>query len=177
MIHNCPMKIAALPALFFALLVCAAPAFAQASAQSSPEDRQRFVAIVHNLERTPLDPALRDDRKWALQWLIEAPDVSVNICLDPLGRVSDKHYAHAAEIVVQYSIAMGAFIIENPGKANDSDAQQLAGVESALTAYRAMRTAQPDKISPEFEKLLAKQSRGELPGFVHDAFASCSAKG
>lgn len=176
MIQKRRMRIAALPAMLLALLVCATPALAQANAQSSPRDRQRFVAIVRNLEHTPLDPALQNDRAWAMRWLIEAPDVSVNICLDPLDRVTDKHYAHTAEVVVQYSLAMGAFLVENPGKADDSDAQQLAGVEGALNAYRAMRAAQPDKKSPELEKLLATQSRGELPGFVHDAFIRCSAK-
>jgi hypothetical protein len=171
------MRISALPTVLLALLVCAAPAFAQTDAHSSPEDRQRFVSIVQNLERAPLNPGLRGDRKWALQWLMDAPDVSVNVCLDPLGGVSDKNYVHAPEIVVQYTLAMAAFILENPGKPDSPDAQQLAGVEGALNAYRSMRTAQPDDKSPALEKLLGMQSRGELPGFVRKAYLHCSAKG
>lgn len=170
------MKIATLPAMLLALLACAAPAFAQTKAQSSPEDRQRFVSIVHSLEHEPLNASLQDDRAWALQWLMDAPDVSVNVCLDPLGSVSEKDYAHTPEIVFQYTVAMGAFIIENPAKSDDPDAQQLAGVESALNAYRSIRTAQPDDKSPALEKLLGLQSRGELPGFVHKAFLKCLAK-
>jgi hypothetical protein len=170
------MKITALLSVLFAFLLGAAPALAQTNAHSSPEERQRFVTIVHNLERAPLDPVLRGDRSWAVQWLIDVPDVSVNVCLDPLRGVSDKHFAHAAEVVVQYSLAMAAFIIESPAAANDPDAQQLAGVEGALNAYRAMRTAQPDKKSPELEDLLGMQSRGELPDFVRKAYARCLAK-
>ena len=170
------MKITTLPAALLALLLCATPAFAQTSAHSSPEDRQRFVSIEQSLERDPLNPSLRDDRKWAIQWLIDAPDVSVNVCLDPLGGVSGKNYAHTPEIVVQYTVAMAAFIIQNPGKSNDPDAQQLAGVEGALSAYRSIRTAQPDDTSPALEKLLGMQSRGELPGFVHKAYLRCMAK-
>jgi hypothetical protein len=171
------MRITVLPAALLALLLCAAPALAQTSAHSSPEDRQRFVSVVHNLERAPLDPSLQRDRKWAVQWLTDAPDVSVEACLDPLGGVSEKNYAHAPEIIVQYMVAMAAFIIENPEKQNDPDAQQLAGVEGALNAYRSMRAAQPDKTSPALEKLLGMQSRGELPGFVRKASLHCSAKG
>jgi hypothetical protein len=171
------MRIAALPTVLLALLACATPALAQTNAHSSPEDRQRFVSIVHSLERTPLNPSLQDDREWAIQWLTDAPDVSVNACLDPLGGVSKKDYAHTAEIVVQYMFAMAAFIIENPGNSNDPDAQQLAGVEGALNAYRSMRIARPEDQSSTLEKLLGMQSRGELPSFVRKAYLHCSAKG
>lgn len=178
MIQKWRMKITALLTALFALLVSATPAFAQTAAHSSPEDRQRFVTIVHNLERTPHDPSVQADRRWAIQWLTDAPDVSVIVCSDPLGNlVSEKGYAHSAEIVVQYVLAMGAFIIESPGKSEDLDAQQLAGVESALTAYRALRAAEPNKQSPVLEKLLAVRSRGELPDFVRKAFRQCRAKG
>ena len=62
-----------------------------------------------------------------MQWLIDAPDVTVNACLEPLGGLSAKGYAHFAEIVAQYTLAMAAFIIENPGKANDPDAATGGG--------------------------------------------------
>lgn len=171
------MRIATLPAMLLALLACAAPAFAQSNAHSSPEDRQRVVSIAHSLERAPLDPGLQEDRSWAITWLTDAPDMTVTICADAIPGVSGKDYAHNPEILVQYAVAMGAFVIENPEKANDPDAQQLAGVESALNAYRVMRTAQPDDKSPTLEKLLGLQSKGELPGFLHKAFLRCSAKG
>ncbi len=177
MTQGCRMNIATLSAALLSLCVCAMPASAQTSEHSSPEDRRRVVSIAHNLESAPLDASLRNDRAWAMQWLIDAPDVTVNACLDPLGGVSQKQYAHSAEIIAQYTLAMAAFIIENPGKENDQDAQQLAGVESALNAYRAMRTAQPDARSPALEKLLVLQGSGELPGFVHKAYLRCLAKG
>ena len=162
--------------MLLALLACAAPAFAQSNAHSTPEDRQRLVSIAHSLERAPLNPGLQQDRAWAIQWLTDAPDVTVNLCPDAIPDVLEKDYAHNPEILVQYMIVMGAFIIENPGKSHDLDAQQLAGVEGALNAYRAMRAAQPDEKSPALEKLLGIQSKGELPGFVHQAFLRCVAK-
>ena len=170
------MKIAALLAPLFALLAWATPAFAQSSEQSSPADKQRFVAIERRLEAAPLDKTLEQDRSWAIRWLTDAPDVTVNVCLEPLNGVSDKTYPRTAEIVIQYSLAMAAFIIENPGKAEDVDAQQLAGVEGALNAYKAMRVARPDEKSPELDKLLAMQSGGQLTDFVQKAFHRCMAK-
>ena len=176
MLQTRRMKIAALLSALFALLVCAPPTFAQTSAVSSPEDRRRFVTVVQNLEHAPLDPGLQSDRRWAIQWLTDAPDVSVTVCADPIGGVSEKGYVHNPEIVVQYMLGMAAFVIENPSKSNDPDALQLAGVESALNAYRSMRVAQPNDRSPKLDELLGMKSRGELPGFVRKAFLRCSAK-
>lgn len=171
------MKITTLLTALLALLVSAIPAFAQTPAQSSPEDRQRFVTLVHNLERTPLDLNLQADRSWAIQWLTDAPDVSVTVCTDPLGGIPAKEFPYGAEIIVQYMLGMGAFALENQSKANDAEAQQLAGVESALTAYRTMRTARADQKLTALEKLLVMQSRGQLAGFVQKAFRQCRAKG
>jgi hypothetical protein len=165
------MKITTLLSAFFALLVCATPALAQTS---SPEDRQRFVTIVHKLEKAPLDAAARGDRAWAIQWITDAPDVSVTVCSDLLGNVVSSSYAHRAELTVQYVLGMGAFVVEHPDKANDADAVQLAGVESALAAYRVMRAGGQ---SPAMETLVALQDHGELPGFTRDAFAKCRASG
>jgi len=170
------MKIAALLSALLALLVCAPPTFAQTSAVSSPEDRQRFVTVVQNLERAPLNPGLQSDRRWAIQWLTDAPDVSVTVCADPIGGVSEKGYVLTPEIVVQYMLGMAAFVIENPSKSNDPDALQLAGVESALNAYRSTRVTQPNDSSPKLDELLGMKSHGELPGFVRKAFLRCSAK-
>ena len=171
------MKMSALCAALLAVSVAATPSLAQSQTQSSLDDRQRFVSIVHHLERAPLDPALGADRSWAIGWLTYVPDVTVIVCADPLGGlVSEKGYVHSPEIVAQYSLAMAAFIIENPDKAKDTNAQQLAGVESALKAYRSMRSAQPEDKSPALEKLLESQDRGELAGFVQKAYLRCSAK-
>lgn len=176
-IHKRRMKIATLLAALFALLVHATPGFAQTTAASSTEDRQRFVSIVHRLESDPLSSVAQRDRAWAITWLQDAPDVSVHICADPLGNlVSEKGFAPSSDILVQYVLAMGAFIVENPSKADDIEAQQVVGVESALTAYRAMRAARTDQQSPAMEKLLALQSQGELPDFVRKAYRGCVAK-
>jgi hypothetical protein len=102
--------------------------------------------------------------------LIDAPDISVTACLTPLGDLSQKDYWHADEITAQYMLGIGAYIIEHPDQSNDPNAQQLAGVESALTAYRSILLGQGEKPSTALEKLLAMKARDELPGFVRNAF-------
>lgn len=150
---------------------------AQAGKPSLTAAQQRFVSVVKQLERAPLDPNLKDDRAWAVRWLVAAPDLTISVCADSLGGVLESKYVHADMVVVQYMLAMGAYILENPGRVNDLDAQQLAGVESALNAYRAIRAAQSDQQSPALENLLALQGKGELAAFVKQAYRQCLAEG
>lgn len=171
------MQTAFLPAAILGALICATPALAKTNALQPAGDRERFVSVVQSLEGAPLNPELQNDRAWAIQWLTDAPDISVNACLEPIGGVSEKAYAQAPIVVVQYMVAMAAFIIKHPEQQNDSDAQQLAGVESALRAYQAMRIDQPLSMSSALEKLLGMQNRGKLREFVHKAYRHCLSQG
>jgi hypothetical protein len=161
--------------LLAALSLCAGPSVAQTNTGSPPEDKRRFVDIVHRLERDPLNAGLQADRQWAMQWLRDAPDVSINVCLDPLGGVDKANYAYAPEIVVQYMFSMAAFVIQHPEKKNDPDGQQMVGVGAALNAYRSILRDRPTAKSARLDKLMTMQIRGELPAFVQKAYAHCSA--
>lgn len=156
-------------ALAAALVFAPAPAFAS-KAHSSAADRQRFVSIARSHEQAPL-AASKADLAWAVKWLIDAPDVSVSVCNDPLGSGGREPYPYAAEIVFQNMFSMGAFAIEHPEAAGD--AQQMAGVEGALNAYRSILKEKPDARSPDLDALLEAQSRGELPDAVRRASVQC----
>jgi hypothetical protein len=169
-----PQVIGAL-ALGLALVFGLTPAIA-ADAHSSPADRARFVSITRTLEDAPLLPSLQPDREWALQWLTEAPDVSVSICSASLGGVVQSKYPYAGKVLLQYMFSMAALVIEHPETAKDPNAQQLAGVEGALRTYRSVLRDKPEAKSPDLEALLATQTRGELPDFLRKASASCAAK-
>jgi hypothetical protein len=136
---------------------------------STPEEREEFIAIAHKLEQSPLDKSLRKEREWALLWLIQVPDVHVNICTTPLGDFMDSKYKYSAEIVGQMTFSSGVFAIEHLGKPADDAAQYLAGVEGALNAYQAILKSKPEAKSKALDGLLEKQNRGQLADFVRDA--------
>lgn len=159
-----------------ATLACGrGPAFA-AQAHSSPEDRQRFVAVTRSLERAPLQDSLKADRAWAMAWLIDVPDIAVTVCDDPIGGVIHSKYRYGPEILTQDILAMATLIIEHPEMANDREAQQLAGVEGALNVYRAILRDKPNTKSAALDTMLGVQARGELREFVRKALISCAAK-
>jgi hypothetical protein len=155
-------------------LVCVPNAASAASKRSSPEDLRRFVEVTRSLEQAPLAESSKEGREWALAWLTEAPDVSVTICTDALGGMYEGDYPHTGEIILQDSFAMGAFAIEHPDKANDPEAQQLAGVEGALNAYRSILRDKPEAKSAFLDKLLQTQANGGLRDHVRQALVRCS---
>ena len=154
-----------------ALVVLALTAVAQDAKRgpSIPEERKRFVAITHKMEAAPLDESLRPEIRWALEWLADVPDVSVTICLAPLGDFTKHKYKYEPQIFGQFTFSMGAFLIEHPDKADDKGAQYVAGVEGALKAYSAILNVKPDAHSKALDELLQKQSQGQLADYVREA--------
>jgi hypothetical protein len=140
-------------------------------APSTPEERKRFVALVHRLEKTPLDENLDSETKWAMQWLDDVPDITVTICWAPLGHFPMERYRYEARIRGQFVLGMGAYQIEHGAK--QADEIYLAGVESALKAYRAILKSKPDATSHSLDELQAMQDDGGLQKYVHDASKNC----
>jgi hypothetical protein len=141
---------------------------------SSAEDRRRFVSITRQLEEAPLEPRLAAERQWALNWLVEAPDVTVTMCGSLWGGLLDEDYPHGAEILFQSTFSMAAALIERPDLAGDPIEQQMAGAEGALRAYREILRDRPEAHSPFLDALVLTQSRGQLRASVSSAWPNCS---
>jgi hypothetical protein len=144
---------------------------------STAEERQRFLALTHKLEETPLDKNLYADKKWAIQWIEDIPDINVNVCPTLLGEeVIASRYKYAPNLLYQAVFGNVAFLIEHPDKKDDAVAQYTAGVESALKAYKGILKADP-VVSRALEDLLQKQSQGKLADFVKQSSKPCQETG
>jgi len=144
-----------------------------AEKHSTPEDRQRLVAIAHKLEASPLDPALSPERQWAVNFAIAAPDVHVRVCPALLGDLRRPKYKYRSEISAQLLISNGAFVIEHPEQADDYRAQTVGGMEGALKAYSAIIKAEPQATAKSLDVLLAKQREGKLADAVWEIVKTC----
>jgi hypothetical protein len=140
---------------------------------STAEERTRFLALTRKLEQTPLDKSLYAEKKWALQWIEDIPDITVTPCPTVLGEdLFSSRYPYASNLLFQVVFGGVAFVIEHPDKKDDQVAQYTAGVESALKAYRGILRADP-VASRALEELLQKQSEGKLAEFVKAASKDC----
>lgn len=157
------------------LCVMASPQDQQtpARAPSTPEERKRFVAIVHKFEQSPLDDSLNSDVGWALNWLQDIPDINVSVCPTPLGNLTQEEYQYRTRLSVLFVLAMGAYLVDHPQKAADTISQYMAGAQSAIKAYKAILKAKPQAKSRSMDELVAKDAEGELDGFVREAAKAC----
>jgi len=144
-----------------------------AEKHSTPEDRQRLVAIAHKLEASPLDPTLSPERQWAVNFAIAAPDVHVRVCPALLGDLRRPKYKYRSEISAQLLISNGAFVIEHPEQADDYRAQTVGGMEGVLKAYSAIIKAEPQATAKSLDVLLAKQREGKLADAVWEIVKTC----
>jgi len=147
-------------------------------APSTKEERQRFLALTRKLEQSPLDKSLYAEKTWAKKWLEDIPDINVNICapiLFGMDFVTEQN-KYTPQLSYQATFGSAAYIIEHPEKAGDTDAQFVAGVESALKSYSAIVKSDPDAKSKSLDALLEKQKQGKLADFVRSASKGCEDK-
>ena len=139
---------------------------ATAQSTSTPEERARWAEVTHKLESSPLDAGVNKDGDLALNRLGGAHDIHVPLCTALLEEFNNPKYKYRHEITRQYILASGAFIIENPAKAGDTKAMNVAAVESVLKVYTAILQQKPEAKWKLCEDLLKKQSQGKLDDAV-----------
>jgi hypothetical protein len=160
-------------ALGMACCLAIIPASAQQKrGPSTPEERAKAVALAHQLEEQPLGPGAAEARRWLTRWVIEIPDISVEVCPSVLGSDWDSKKNNATEIWVQMMFSQLAFMIENPDKAKDRDAVFLAGVKGALKVYQAIQKDKPKTKLKSLDDLLAQEQAGTLDEAVRQSVAT-----
>lgn len=144
---------------------------------ATPEEKAMAVKAARLLETDPFHKEAKKMRQWFTTWLIEVPDITVELCGAYLGPVagSDKNYS--SDIFAQAMFSSAAFIVEHPDQANDRVAVQLAGVEGALKTYESILTTKPKARWEFLDGLLEKRSKGELRAYVDEVtITKCSNK-
>jgi len=151
--------------LNWAVLTCLPVLFAQgaaAQATSTPEERSQWVEITRKLESSPLVDNVNKQSEAALKRLSDVHDIHVPLCPALLSEFNGMKYVYSHTITRQYMLASAAFLIENPDKAADTKAMNLAAVESVLRTYQAILKEKPDAKAKPLDDLLKKQGAGKL---------------
>lgn len=155
-------------------LSCFSSAYAQDPKKpSTPEERKRAVEMATFLETNPLAKEAKDVRSALLFFVIQAPDITVSLCTNVLGESKRLKGDYESVLVGQLAFSQAKFVIENPDKAQDAEAAQLAGVEGVLRTWQAIKTAKPKAKFPLMDELLEKQRAGTLADYVKDAMKGC----
>lgn len=154
-------------------------AFAQGRrGPATSEERATAVKAARLLETDPFNKDAKKAREWFTLWLIEVPDISVEVCtgyLKPLYEGKSKNYA--TEISTQMMFSSAAFIIEHADQAKDRVAVNLAGLEGAVKTYEAIVKEKPKAKWEFLDGLITKREKGELRAYIEGiAKTECKSK-
>ena len=141
---------------------------------STAEERTRAVKIAHELEADPLAKDAKDNREWVIQWIVDIPDITVNVCFDYFGKMPNPPRGYSKEIVRQMIISSAAFMIEHPDKAKDEQAIATAGLLGALKAYQSILKQDPNARWPYVDKIIQMRDQGKLDDFVTETPRKCA---
>jgi hypothetical protein len=154
-------------------LFCCVSASAQKRGPSTPEERKRAVEMATFLETNPLAKEAKDIRAALFVFLAEVPDISISLCTNVFGESKKFKGDYESELLGQSAYSQAKFIIEQPDKAQDQAAVQLAGVEGVLRTWQAIKAAKPKAKFPLMDELVAKQQAGTLAEHVQEGLKGC----
>lgn len=155
--------------LLFCLLFCLSMMAQNKRGPSTPEERATAIKAARLLETDPFNKEAKKVREWFLLWLIEVPDISVEICTDYLSPLfGTKNKNNEAELSTQMTYSSAAFMIEHPEQAKDKVAVNLAGLEGTLKMYESILKSKPKTKNDFLDQLIAKRDKGELKAYVED---------
>ena len=145
-----------------------------AEQETSAATKTRMIQLIGTLESDPFQKDGKEVRGEVMTWLVEAPDVSVRICPNVLGDIKKIKGDEGGILVVQLGFSQAKFILENPDKAADQHAVNVAGVEGVLRTYAAMKTTKPKLAIPEIDRLVKLHASGQLGAAVDEGLAKCN---
>ena len=161
------------PLAALVLAALALPALAERG-PSTKAERQRAVEVTRRLEQDPLGKRGDEDRVWLFQWIVDIPDINVRTCESPLDQLKDDEGdRHGRELFLQHVFGVTTFLIENPAKKDDWVAQQVAGLESVLRAYRSLRKAAPAVRWRSLDRYDELRRDGKLADAVKKTMPGC----
>jgi len=127
-------------------------------------DKSVIRQAVHDHESDPLSKESRT--KLAPMLLAHFEEMPYVVCLDQVPGLEGEGRLGKA-LLWQMVFGTGAFIEQNPARAEDREAYMLAGLQSAVRAYRNVRAKDPKKTIALFEELDDLERHGKLREHVH----------
>ncbi len=108
-----------------------------------------------------------------IQWIVEIPDITVDVCFDYFGKLPDPPKGHSGEITNQMVLSSTAFMIEHPDKAKDEQAVALSGLLGALKAYQAILKQDSASRWAYLDKLIQMREQAKLDDYVAETRKKC----
>ncbi len=165
--------------LFLGLLIAGivSPAAATPRGPSTMRERLMAVRYARSLELRPLAPDSVRKRQWMTEFLVNVPDLKINVCENVIGaQLQAANQNYNRQLAWQYVYSSAAFMIQHPN-VKDPVKIQTAGVEGALRAYSSIVRVDRNMRFGFLEELLARKRNGRLQDYVAGATLACRETG
>ncbi len=156
-------KLLAVVALF--VTAVSLPCAAKMRGPSATGDRERVLDYTHSLEDHPLAKDSLEKRMWLTEWIVQVPDLNVNVCCKELESLDQVNNTYSNQLRMQAMYSQAAFQLEHPD-VKDSTAIQAAGLAGTLRAYRAIQRFDPTARYPLLDNLISLERKGKLQKYV-----------
>ena len=162
--------------LLLAFLASPAGSTQEQRGPSTAEERARAVKVAHQLEADPLGKDAKEQRAWMIRWIIEIPDITVDVCSVYFGSLPNPPRGHSQEVFNQMMLSSAAFMIEHPDKVKDEQSVAMAGLLGSLKAYEAILKQDPSAHWVYVDRLLHMRDQGKLDDYVVETRKKCRSK-
>jgi hypothetical protein len=141
---------------------------------STPEEREKALASIDDLETNPLGPKAHDEREWLLYFLVQVPDIHVSMCSGVFADLPKGNKKDSDILFTQVLYSSARYAIQHDGGSSNAPDQYLAGVEGALRTYEVLIQQKPEDRQTKVDDLLKKRADGTLADWVKQrAATSC----
>ena len=153
-----------LATLALAILVTSTAAIAASRGPSTPEERQKLVTLVAQLEAEPLSEQATKARQWLLAFLQAVPDITAKQCASLVGAPAERQGV-PSDLLMQQLYSNAAYVVQHQVAPGTTEALH-AGLSGTLRAYQAMRAKDATPVHPRLEQLLEIERNGRLVEYV-----------
>ena len=171
MVTGCTLKNLIAGLLVF--VAASSLAYAHPRAMTTAKQRGKFVRVARDLEIKPLAFNAVQQRQWATEFIVHAPDLHLELCdgliSAPL-QSANENYNNQLSMQFMYSSA--AFMLEHP-KVKDPVKIQTAGVEGTLKAYESILKVDKDARFDFLDGLVQQKKNGQLESYVASISHTC----
>ncbi|ABF39254.1 hypothetical protein Acid345_0249 [Candidatus Koribacter versatilis Ellin345] len=150
----------------------ASAAVASPRAASSPKERVKLVRIARNLEINPLAFEAVQQRQWAAEFIVKAPDLHLELCEPVLHPLERGNPNYNSQLSMQFMVSSAAFMVKHP-KVKDPVKIQTAGVEGTLKAYQSILKVDKDAHFDFLDGLMQQKQDGQLENYVASISSTC----
>ena len=139
---------------------------------STPEERKQILDYIQDFESNPLGPNSLQERESVIKWVIEVPDVHINFCSTILDKLNKSDKKDSPTLLAEMMFAQTRFVLQNPERQKDVEAQYQAGVEGVLRVYELLLKANPKDRQPYLDELVQRREAATLAAYVKERAAS-----